>query len=179
MNMNAMISLKREEAKNSQNVNVNVEPKTSVYLSTDRIPLSESAVKSRDIEILPPPPEYPEVNEDGKNKIYYEQQIKKLQNEIEALNLMLKMIRDNPIFINKLVLVDDWVLMRFVDLLTDADDVQLDVEDLGSGCITHNKYRRVNAIYVIKNGETKNVKYAYPEVMKRLKEIGVNAKIVW
>ena len=75
MNMNAMISLKREEAKNSQNVNVNVEPKTSVYLSTDRMPLSES-VKSRDIEILPPPPEYPEVNEDGKDKIYYEQQIK-------------------------------------------------------------------------------------------------------
>ena len=92
---------------------------------------------------------------------------------------MLKMIRDNPIFINKLVLVDDWVLMRFVDLLTDADDVQLDVEDLGSGCITKNKYRRVNAIYVIKNGETKNVKYDYPEVMKRLKEIGVNVKIVW
>ncbi|KAI5498704.1 protein of unknown function, DUF4106 family [Trichomonas vaginalis G3] len=178
MNMNAMISLKREEAKNSQNVNVNVEPKTSVYLSTDRMPLSES-VKSRDIEILPPPPEYPEVNEDGKDKTFYEQQIKKLQCEIEVLNTMLEMLKDNPIYINKLVLVDDVVLMKFVKLLTDAEDVQLDDEDLGSGCITKNKYRRVNAIYVIKNGETKNVKYDYPEVMKRLKEVGVNVKIVW
>ena len=82
----------------------------------------------------------------------------------EALKIIIGMYQDNPIFVNKLVL---------------TDDEKLDAEDLGSGCCTGNKYRKVNAIYVKHKDTTETLKYDYPKIMQMLKELGINTKIVW
>ena len=81
--------------------------------------------------------------------------------------------------INKLVITDDEKLAKLVKLLTYADEVSIDAEELGEGCCYPRVYRKVNAIYVIKDGNTKNLKYDFPNITKQLKELGINTKIVW
>ena len=97
----------------------------------------------------------------------------------EALKIIIGMYQDNPIFVNKLVLTDDVKLEELVKLMTNADQVSVDAEDLGSGCCTGNKYRKVNAIYVKHKDTTETLKYDYPKIMQMLKELGINTKIVW
>ena len=110
---------------------------------------------------------------------YSEIEIKELQQTVEALKIIISMMKDNPIIVNKLILVDDAKLAQLVKLLTDADEVTIDAEDLGSGCCTPHTYRKVHAIYVIKDGNTKNLKYDFPSITKELKDLGINTKIVW
>ena len=103
-----------------------------------------------------------------------------LANENEALKLIIQMIQDNPLIVNKYVIADDTLLIQLVKLLTCADDVQIDAEDIGSGCSCGaNVYRKVNAIYVIVGNETKNLKYDYPKVIKDLGELRISTKFVF
>ena len=95
------------------------------------------------------------------------------------MKLIIEMERNNPLMYNGYIVADDVKLMKFVQLLTFADDVQLDAEDIGEGCITRKTYRKVHAIYVIKDNETKNLKYDYARVMKELTDLGISTKFVW
>lgn len=107
------------------------------------------------------------------------QQVEASNSCCEALKIIIDMMKSNPIIINKLIVADDEKLSRLVLLLTNASEVIIDAEDLGAGCFTGHTYRKVNAIYVIKDGNTKNLKYDFPDVMKTLKDLGINTKIVW
>ena len=103
-----------------------------------------------------------------------------MENKYEAFKIILEMYKNNPIYVNKLILVDDVQLAGLVKLLTTSEEVTIDCEDIGEGCLCGaNTYRKVNAIYVKKNGNTLNLKYDFPEVTKQLKELGINIKIVW
>ena len=104
--------------------------------------------------------------------------VKELLNTIEALKIIITMYKENPIYVNSLLLVHDEKLSALIKLLTNADGVAIDAEDLGSGCSTKT-YRKVNAIYIIKDGHTKNLKYDFPEITKLLKDLGINIKVVW
>jgi hypothetical protein len=88
-------------------------------------------------------------------------------------------MNENPLRIRDHIIADDTVLIQFIKLLTNADDVQIDAEDYGSGCITKNTYRKINAIYVIKNNETKNLKYDYPAIIKELNDLKICTKFVF
>ena len=105
--------------------------------------------------------------------------IKALQNECDVLKLIIDMWKNNPLIYQGYIIADDTTLMKFVQLLTSADDVQIDADDLGEGCMTKKTYRKVHAIYVIKDGQTKNLKYDYPQVMKSLREYSISTKLVW
>lgn len=113
------------------------------------------------------------------SKIYTEDDIKGYEKTIEAFKIIISMMKNNPIMVNKLIMTDDIKLAELVKLLTDADEVSIDAEDLGEGCCSPKTYRKVNAIYVIKDGNTKNLKYDYPSITKELKELGISTKIVW
>ena len=102
-----------------------------------------------------------------------------LENEVTALQLIIGVLRDNPFYINKFVVADDTILMEAIKLLTNADDIVMDAEDILEGCISKKKYRKVNAIYVIKDGETKNLKYSYPNIVQELTELHISFKYVW
>lgn len=107
------------------------------------------------------------------------EEVKKLQQTNEALKIIISMFKNNKILINKLILVDDEQLAQLVKLLTDADEVTIDAEPIEGCCIPKNTYRKVNAIYVIKDGNTKNLKYDYPSIIKELKDLGICTKLVW
>lgn len=98
----------------------------------------------------------------------------------EALKIIIQMFKSNPLYVNNLLLVDDVKLSELIKLLTSADEVTIDCDGLGDGCLCGaNTYRKVNAIYVIKDGSTKNLKYDYPDITKELKDLGINTKVVW
>ena len=99
-------------------------------------------------------------------------------NNNEALKIIIQMFKDNPIYVNSLIITDDVKLAQLVKLLTNADEVTIDAEDIGRGCLL-NDYRKVNAIYVKTKSVIKNLKYDYPDVKKQLKELGINTKVVW
>ena len=146
------------------NINVNVRSPTEIQNET-------SAVYPDDTGI------YVQATQENINKLTTDlaQQI----SNNEALKIIIQMFKENPVFINSLLLTDDEKLAKLVKLLTNADEVTIDAENLGEGCCTARIYRKVNAIYVITNGNTKNLKYDYPDIMKELKDLGINTKIVW
>ena len=160
--MTAMVSLSK--LSNTPNVNVNVKPNVNVNVGT-----ATTNVYDGSTVCYPPKEEH----------IYSEAEYIKLKNENEVLKLIIDMQRNNPIIYNGYILADDIKLMKFIQLLTLADDVQIDVEDLGQGCLTKKTYRKIHAIYVIKDGETKNLKYDYPRVTKELSDLGISTKFVW
>ncbi len=112
-------------------------------------------------------------------RIYSESEYNKLRNVNEVLRTIIDLQRNNPLIYSGYIVADDVKLMKFIQLLTFADDVQLDTEDLGEGCLSKKTYRKIHAIYVIKDGETKNLKYDYPRVMKELTDLGISTKFVW
>ena len=147
---------------------VNVNPINNISVSV-RSPSDIQEHKDND-EVHYPPVE-PNVQE-------LQQSLAQAQNSIEALKIIITMFKENPFYVNHLLLVDDDKLATLIKLLTNADEVSIDAEDLGSGCSAKN-YRKVNAIYIIKDGNTKNLKYDFPDITKLLKELGINVKVVW
>ena len=75
------------------------------------------------------------------------EKLTRMSNEIQALKLIIGILQDNPFYVNKFVVADDTVLMEVIKLLTSADDIVLDAEDILEGCCSKKKYRKVNANY--------------------------------
>jgi hypothetical protein len=169
--------------------NVNSNPSMNKVNFTPQNTINVNVVKSRDIEdqeeeikvIYDEPSPYdnlPYITPTDENVRALQTRLHHAENLVQALQLMINIIKSNPILINQLILADDEKLTQLIKYLTDADDVQIDAEEL-AGCCMPTKYRKVIAIYVIKNGITQNLKYEYAEIMKEIKDLGINLKFVW
>lgn len=165
-----MISLNKLGS--SPSVNVNVKPKVNVNVNNG----VGSETETREINEIKAC-----YNDDDTttNNIESSQEYQELKNECEVLKLLISMLRNNPLIYNGYIIADDDTLMKFIQLLTSADNVQMDADDVGQGCISKKTYRKVHAIYVIKDNETKNLKYDYPKVMKELTDLGISCKFVY
>ena len=102
-----------------------------------------------------------------------------LLREINVLKLIIDIQHSNPMIVNKYIIADDEALGKMVGLLCNASEVHLDADDVGVGCITKKTYRKVHSIYVVVNGETLNLKYDFPSVMKTLKDLHISTKFVF
>ena len=108
-----------------------------------------------------------------------EDDILSLKRENKVLKLIIDIQHNNPLIVNKYIIADDEVLIEMIRLLCNATEVQIDAEDVGEGCITKNKYRKVSSVYVTVDGKTLNLKYDFPSVMKTLKDLHISTKYVW
>ena len=162
-----MISLNKLQS--SPNVNVNVKP--SVNVSVGTVPTSPPAPEGMDVEnnVIYPDPEA---------TVKYTE-YRKLKSENEVLKIIIDMLRNNPLMYNGYVIADDEKLMKLIQLLTNADDVQIEADDIGEGCFTTRTYRKIHTIYIITNGTTQNLKYNFPGIMKELTDLGISVKYVW
>ena len=164
-----MISLNKLGS--SPSVSVNVKPKVNVNVGNSSADVKacydETAATANTTEA------------GSSADVVSSQQYKELQNENEVLKLLIDMLRNNPLIYNGYIVADDVALMKFIQLLTSADDVQLDADDIGQGCISKKTYRKVHAIYVIKGSDTLNLKYDFPKVMKELTDLGISCKFVY
>jgi hypothetical protein len=147
--------------KTSQDVNVNVKPITNVNITT--APVREES------SVAYPDPVNP----------YTIDEVEELKNEVTLLKLYIDMLQNNPLIVNKYIIVDDEKLIQFVKLLTGADDVQIDADDVGQGCLSSKSYRKVHNIYVNIKGQTQNLKYDFPRAMKELSDLRISTKFVW
>ena len=174
--MSAMISLSKFT--NSNNVNVNVKPNVSVNVGTTakQTEQTESSVVYPD-GAAPGGSVAHNPYEDKETVDYNEYMA--LKRECEVMKIIIDMLKNNPLMYNGFIVVDDVQLMRLIQLLTDANDVQLETDDLGEGCFTKKIYRKVHTIYVIKDGKTLNLKYNCPDIMKKLSDMGISLKFVW
>ena len=167
--MSSMINLKA--SKKTPTITVGVNPVTNIhvaearsstnvhYTGTDGVPESTAQVVERTVTV-----------EDDKNALIRENKV---------LRLIIDILHSNPLIVNKYIIADDQLLVEIIRLLCNADDVQLDADDLGEGCITRKQYRKVNSIYVVIDGKTQNLKYDFPAVMKTLKDLHISTKYVW
>ena len=106
-------------------------------------------------------------------------EIAKLLRENAVLKLIIDIQHNNPLIVNKYIIADDATLIKLVSLLCNATEVHIDADDIQCGCTAKNNYRKVHAIFVVVNGETKNLKYDFSDVMYTLKELHISTKFVW
>lgn len=99
--------------------------------------------------------------------------------ENKALKLVIDIMNNNPLIVNKYIIADDETLMDLIKTLTQADEVQIDADDLAQGCITTKSYRKVHNVFIIKNNSTLNLKYDFPAVLKLLLDLKISIKYVY
>ena len=134
-----------------------------------------------------PPPENPysttrELSNFNDIKNDYEE-LKALLKQQEAisraLSIMLNLVEHNPLIINKVIVAPRNVLAELIKLLTSADEVSFKEADPEIGCsFASVKYNVLEKIYVIKNNETFNLKYSFPDVIKIMDEHRISLKLV-
>ena len=76
--------------------------------------------------------------------------------QLEALNIIIHIIKNNPLIMNKYVIAKYEDLLRLIQLLTNADDVQIVVKDVEIGCFCtcDDPVITIDKIYVIKHNES-------------------------
>ena len=105
--------------------------------------------------------------------------IKSKDNIINAYSLLLTIAENNPIVVNKFIVAKASELAQLIKLLTEADDVQINLNlDVDCSCIGSAHYSSVDKIYIIKGSETLNFKYSYPNANKILDDHRVSVKYV-
>ena len=105
--------------------------------------------------------------------------IKSKDNIINAYSLMLDIVENNPLIINKFVIAEYDSLTLLIQYLTEADQVDIQESlDVECSCTGHPKYVPVDKIYITKNGETQNFKYQYPNANKVLDDHHISVKFV-
>ena len=181
--MNAMINLKA--SRKTPTINVGVNPVTNVH------------VTNRGEEAQPTMVHYPDPNQVGGEFVSVAPQAatsftmdpsafqsddpekSKLLRENAVLKLIIDIQHSNPLIVNKYIIADDATLIKLVSLLCNATEVHIDADDIECGCSAKNTYRKVHAIFVVVNGETKNLKYDFSDVMYTLKELHISTKFVF
>ena len=185
--MTSMINLKA--SRKTGTINVGVNPITNINVAN---PNQASAMLTNPPTLNYPDPNFPSVapgvaeqsvcpTEPTTIQYKTQEELDKeaLLREINVLKLIIDIQHSNPMVVNRYIVADDDALGKMVGLLCNASEVHLDADDVGVGCISKKTYRKVNSIYVVVNGETLNLKYNFPAVMKTLKDLHISTKFVW
>ena len=74
------------------------------------------------------------------------------ENIIKALSLIIDIIQNNPLIVNKYIIAELETLTELIKLMTNAEAVEIDVDDIDCSC-SKTKYRVIKRIYIKKDGE--------------------------
>ena len=176
--MTSMINLKA--SRKTGTINVGVNPITNINVNNTTQPTTVHYPSPSDpafVSVAPTVVPTPGIDTSSFQSVDSEKEA--LLREINVLKLIIDIQHSNPMIVNKYIIADDDALGKMVGLLCNATEVHLDADDAGVGCISKKTYRKVNSIYVVVNGETLNLKYNFPAVMKTLKDLHISTKFVW
>ena len=96
----------------------------------------------------------------------------------QALILIIDIMQSNPLMINKFIVPKESYFRDLICVLTNAEDVDIKrVEEVGC-TLSSKKYDLIDDIFVIKDGEPKNLKYAYPEVARLFDRFNISIKMI-
>ena len=105
-----------------------------------------------------------------------------LEKKNKFLEMIVAMYERNPIKINSYVVCESKLLMDMIKLLTEADKVEIviDESEIGCGCSsTNSKFIKVDKILVYKNKTNgEDFKYGYNEIYTQFVRYGISLKLV-
>jgi hypothetical protein len=101
-------------------------------------------------------------------------------NEMKALNLIVDIIKSNPLIINKFIISHYETLLELIKLLTNAEDVEFTEKEIDVGCICScdDKLFNIEKVFVKINNQIHNLKYSFPNVIQLLEQHKISYKIV-
>ena len=163
-----MINLK--STKKTPSITVGVNPVTNIHVT---------GKDTTSVQYPPPEETFPSVAPVVTMYDATKVDVDSVMRENAVLRLIIEILQSNPLIVNKYVIADDELLEHMIRLLCNATEVQIDAEDVGQGCVSKAKYRKVHSIYVTVDGKTQNLKYDFPAVMKTLKDLCISTKYVF
>ena len=96
----------------------------------------------------------------------------------QALILIIDIMQSNPLMINKFIVPKETYFRDLICVLTNSDDVDIKrVETVGC-TLSSKKYDLIDDIFVIRDGEAKSLKYAYPEVARLFDRFNISIKMI-
>ncbi len=111
------------------------------------------------------------------------EQIKSQQPEntklIEALSMIIDILYNNPLLVNKFIIPSSSCLNKLVELLTNADSVEITINDAtcDCNCISSKvSIAAVDSIYVSKDGSVNDFRYYYTEAKQILEANHISTK---
>ena len=184
--MSSMINLKA--SRKTPTINISANPVTNVHVTNRGVeagtptmvqypPVDNGIPNGEFVSVTPQAPTSFSVDPSAFQSDNPE--VAKLLRENAVLKLIIDIQHNNPIIVNKYIIADDATLIKPVALLCNATEVHIDADDIQCGCTTKNTYRKVHAIFVVVDGQTKNLKYDFSDVMYTLKELHISTKYVW
>jgi hypothetical protein len=98
---------------------------------------------------------------------------------IQASNVIIDIIKSNPLIIKKFIIAKYESLGELIRLLTNADHVEFNQKEVDVGCCSSvGDLFYIDSIRVIIKGNTYYLKHKYPEVIKTLEDHRISYKIV-
>ena len=100
---------------------------------------------------------------------------------IKALSLIIDIMYNNPLYVNRFIVAQLSCLQELVKILTDADEVEITLQDptCDCGCCGNNdKIATIDSIYVKKNNSVVEFKYYYAEAKQILECNHISMKLV-
>ena len=91
------------------------------------------------------------------------------------------MYSENPLKINSYVVCKSKALMDMIKLLTEADKVEILIDDseVGCGCSSTNpKIMKIDKIIVTKDNKSEELKYCYNDIYTEFIKYGISLKLV-
>ena len=184
--MSSMINLKA--SRKTPTINISANPVTNVHVTNRGVeagtptmvqypPVDNGIPNGEFVSVAPQAPTSFSVDPSAFQSDNPE--VAKLLRENAVLKLIIDIQHNNPIIVNKYIIADDATLIKLVALLCNATEVHIDADDIQCGCTTKNTYRKVHAIFVVVDGQTKNLKYDFSDVMYTLKELHISTKYVY
>ena len=95
----------------------------------------------------------------------------------QALILIIDLIQSNPLMINKFIVPVESTFKELITVLTGANEVDVKYND-DVGCTIGKKYKLIEDVYVVKNSETLNIRYSFPEVLRLFDRFKISTKMI-
>jgi hypothetical protein len=159
--------------KQSQSVTVNITPNGNAEIKNENDIQEPPLVKYGDNANPYSNLELPGSVEEYKQILEYKDK------QMQALNLIIEIIKSNPLIMNKFIIADHNSLLELIRLLTNSDDVEFTEKDIDIGCCSvNNRLFYVDNVFVRKGGEVYNLKYSFTDVIRILEHHNISIKIV-
>ena len=177
-------SVKQEQ---NTSININIKPKQPQPVEYPSItPIPQSSNQATNFTIPQPPMNGVYQSPQATNNVSLERgisdigaDITELETKNKFLEILLSIYETNPIKVNDLLICHSNTLMELIKLLTQADKVELIVNDDCScnGCVSHSKYLLIDRILVYKNNESNDLKYKYNNIYTELIRHNISLKL--
>ena len=174
-------SVKQEQ---STNINIKIQPKQS-QPTVQPIPQHQRVPSNQSVNFTQAETNSPSPSAQPTNNTFQERGIIDLGADITSLEMknkfleiLLSIYETNPVKVNDLLICHSQTLMELIKILTNADKVELIVNDESgcTGCLSNTKYLSIDRILVYINNESFDLKYQFNNVYTELIRHNISLK---